>query len=214
MDAFDKLYDEWTEARNYPVFCDDGILDSKKWQNSSKIMFLLKETYKDWVEIREYGPQGPDGTSNTFWRKMRMWTYIMDEVINGNEPNFTKAKEIKEEPNDSIAYVNIKKSAEKKEYNGEAPSSDADIFNYASSDKDFLLRQIALISPKIILCARTFKFCNKIFDTIEPIGERLYKTDGIYLIDFYHPSEFPIGYERGFNELKSIMEVLYKYNNK
>ena len=212
MDAFDKLYDEWTEARNYPAFCDDGILDSEKWQNSSKIMFLLKETYNHWIEIRGSAPQGPNGTSPTFWRRMRMWTYIIDEALNGNEPSFTKAKEIKEEPNDSIAYVNIKKLAEKTEYNDEANSDDTDITNYAVSDKDFLLKQISLINPKIIVCSGTFKFCNKIFDNIEPIGERLSKTNGIYLIDFYHLSNRN-GYEKEFNELKNIMDVLYKYSN-
>jgi hypothetical protein len=214
MDSFDMLYDEWTEARKYSVFCDDGILDSEKWKNSSKIMFLLKETYNHWIEIRDSGAHGPKGgTSPVFWRNMRMWTYIVDEIINGNEPNFNKAKEIKEEPNDSIAYVNIKKLAEKTEHKRQAPSSDDNIFYYASSDKDFLLKQIALISPKIIICSGTFKFCNKIFDKIEPIGERLYKTNEIYLIDFYHLSNRKT-YEEGFNKLKSIMEILYKYNNK
>jgi hypothetical protein len=92
MDSFEKLRDEWIEARKYPVFCDDGILDNEKWKVSSKIMFLLKETYNHWVEIRGSGEQVPQGgTSPTFWRRMRIWTYIIDETINGNEPDFNKA---------------------------------------------------------------------------------------------------------------------------
>jgi hypothetical protein len=212
MDYFDKLFTEWKKARKYSVFCDDGILDSKKWQNSSKIMFLLKETYKSWFEIRENGAQGPDGTSKTFWRRMRIWTYVIDEIINGNKPNFKKALEIKEEPNDSIAYVNIKKFAEKSEYNNEAYSSDGDILTYAISDKKFLLKQIELVSPKIIICSGTFKFCDEIFNNVEKIDERLYKTNGMYLIDFYHLSNRN-KYEKEFNELKTIMKVLCEYNN-
>jgi hypothetical protein len=213
MDSFDKLFNEWNDARKYPVFCDDGILDSEKWKESSKIMFLLKETYNHWFEIRESGAQGPQGTSPTFWRRMRIWTYIVDEMINGNVPNINEAKKIKEEPNDSIAYVNIKKLAEKSEYNNEADSSDADILNFAISDKYFLLKQIDLISPKIIICSGTFKFCDKIFDNIEKIGERLYKTNEMYLIDFYHLSNRN-GYEKEFDELKDIMKVFCKYNDK
>jgi hypothetical protein len=212
MDSFDKLFDEWNNERKYSVFCNDGILDSEKWENSSKIMFLLKETYNHWFEIRESGEQGPNGTSNTFWRRMRIWTYIIDEMIGGNEPNFNKALEIKEKPNDSIAYVNIKKLAEKSEYNNEANSSDVDISNYAISDKDFLLKQINLISPKIILCSGTFKFCDKIFNNIEKMGERLYKTSEIYLIDFYHLSNRN-KYAKEFNELKDVMKIYCKYNN-
>lgn len=213
MDSFDKLYDEWTTARKYSVFCDDGILDSEKWKNSSKIMFLLKETYNHWVEIRESGAQGPQGTSNTFWRRMRIWTYIIDEMIGGNKLSINEALKIKEEPNDSIAYVNIKKLAEKSEYNNEADSSDADILNYAISDKDFLLKQINLISPKIIICSGTFKFCDKIFNDIEKIDGKLYKTNEMYLIDFYHLSNRN-PYEKEFNELKGIMEIYCKYNKK
>jgi hypothetical protein len=213
MDSFDKLFDEWKTARKYSVFCDDGILDSEKWKNSSKIMFLLKETYNHWFEIRESGAQGPKGTSNTFWRRMRIWTYIIDEMIGRNKPNINEALKIKEEPNDSIAYVNIKKLAEKSEYNNESGSSDTDISNYAISDKDFLLKQINLISPKIIICSGTFKFCDKIFNDIEKIGEKLYKTNEKYLIDFYHLSNRN-SYEKEFDELKDIMKIYCKYNNK
>jgi hypothetical protein len=213
MDSFVKLFDEWKVARKYSVFCNDGILDSNKWQNSSKIMFLLKETYKHWVEIRESGAHGPQGTSNTFWRRMRIWTYIIDEMIGGKKPNINDALKIKEEPNDSIAYVNIKKLAEKSEYNNEANSSDADILNYAISDKYFLLKQINLISPKIIICCGTFNFCDKIFNNIEKIGKKLYKTNEMYLFDFYHLSNRN-GYKEEFNELKNIMGNYCRHNNK
>jgi hypothetical protein len=211
MDSFDKLINEWKKTQKYSVFCDDGILDSEKWENSSKIMFLLKETYNHWVDIRESGAQGPDGTSKTFWRRMRIWTYVIDEAINGNKPYFSKAKIIKEEPNDSIAYVNIKKFAEKSEHNNEAYSSDVDILNYAISDKQYLLKQIELISPKIIVCSGTFKFCAKIFDNIENVSERIYKANGLYLIDFYHLSGRN-SYEKEFNELKNIMKEYCRDN--
>ena len=86
-----------------------------------------------------YGTLVPHDRPQCYTRKHRR---------NGNEPNFDKAIEIKEESNDSIAYVNIKKLAEKSVNNGESNSFDPDIFNYASSDKDFLLKQIALIGRR------------------------------------------------------------------
>jgi hypothetical protein len=211
MDSFDKLCNTRKKARQYSLFCDDGILDNKKWQNSSKIMFLLKETYTHWIKIRESGAQGPDGTSKTFWRRMRIWTYVIDEIVHGNKSNFKKALEIKEEPNDSIAYVNIKKLAEKSEYNSEAYSSDADILKYAISDKEFLLKQIELISPRIIICSGTFKFCAEIFGAIEKICERIYKANKLYLIDFYHLSSRN-SYEKEFNELQYIMNEYCRHN--
>ena len=216
MDYYDlqnELRDEWKKARpQYNPFCDDGILSDEAieeyWEKSSKIMFLLKETHNEFYNIRQGYGLGPYG-GPTFWRKMRMWTYIIDEVLKGNSPSYEEAIKIKEEPNDSIAYVNLKKYAE---VDKGKSSNDADILNYLKNDKDFLLRQIELISPKIILCCGTFKYINnpncKLFDNIAKVSDKLYKANNIYLIDFPHLSGRE-SYKKGYDDLLKIASNLY-----
>ena len=202
--TYDEFIANWQKARpEYRPFCYDGILIDELWENSSKIMFLLKETYDHFYEIRgdEYAGSG---TSNTFWRRMRMWTYIIDEILKGNEPTFNDTLKIKEELNNTVAYVNLKKYAEKKEYKNMAYSNDYDILKYIERDKEYLLKQIDYIRPYIILCSGTFKFCDKLFENIENISYRLYKTNNIFLIDFGHLSQRG-SYEENYNELLKIV---------
>jgi hypothetical protein len=212
-EEYDKLLQEWESARkSYVPFCKDGIIsDEENWGNTNKIMFLLKETYNHWVGIRNSGPQEPGwGTSPVFWRRMRMWTYIIDERLKGNSPTFEEVRAIKEEPNECIAYVNIKKFAEKTEHKGENGSNDYDILSYAQNDKDYLLRQIFLLGPKIIVCCATFRFLNSIYapSQIVEIADRLYKIHNMYVIDFGHPSQRK-SYKSNYEELKTIVSNIH-----
>ncbi len=215
---YDAFMREWENKNGYKPFCYDGILNDDLWKESSKIMFLLKETYNHpgAYEIRgrsgERIKRGPFGTSKTFWRRMRMWTYIIDETLKGKEPLFEEVYKVKEEPNESIAYVNLKKYAEKLEYKRMAYSNYKDILYYVNKDRDNLLKQIDFIKPHIILCAGTFKFYEKLFQNIDKIADRLYKRDETYktyIIDFSHLSQ----YGRGSSYIKNyyaLMEIMKK----
>jgi thiamine kinase-like enzyme len=200
----------WKKNRpQYRPFCRDGILVEEKWEKSSKIMFLLKETHDQFFEI-EGRTGGPGGRSPRFWRNMRMWTYIIDEVLEGKKPSFEKVKRKKEESNDSIAYVNLKKYAEQKEDAiGNTNSNDSDIFKYVCKDKKYLLKQIDFIKPHIILCSGTFKYCNLLFENIIQISERLYMVNNIYLIDFWHLS-CRKQYKETYKELMKIAKEIKK----
>ena len=212
--TYDEFMEKWKKARpEYQTgdkkFCNDGILIDEIWAKSySKIMFLLKETYSHFYDIRGNEYCG-SGTSKTFWRRMRMWTYIIDEALKGNIPSFEEVKKIKEQANNSIAYVNLKKCAEKTEHNKEAYSNDNEICDYVKRDKDFLLEQINFIKPQIILCSGTFKFCNILFPDIEAnkIADKLYKIRDMYLIDFYHLSKRG-AYKKDYDELLKIIHPL------
>jgi hypothetical protein len=209
MDKYDELFEEWKKTRpEYKLFCNDGILNQDEWDKQySKIMFLLKESYGDFSEIRGH-EFGGSGSSGTFWRRMRMWTYIIDEVLDWRTPTLEQVLEVKEEDNYSIAYVNLKKFVEKSGNDSDVYSDDADILNYVERDKDFLLKQIELINPRIILCSGTFGFCNKLFGKIEKISDNLYKTDNIFLIDYYHLSYTQKTYEENYTALMTIAEKL------
>jgi hypothetical protein len=204
--TYDDFIANWKRERpEYKPFCYDGILIDELWEkSSSRLMFLLKETYDHFYEIRgeEYGGSG---TSNTFWRRMRMWTFIIDEMVNGNKPTFNETLKMKEELNNTIAYVNLKKYAEKKEYKNMAYSNDDDILKYIERDKEYLLKQIEYIKPRIILCSGTFKFCDKLFENIKNISYRLYKTNNTYLIDFGHLSQRG-SYKNNYDELVKIVK--------
>lgn len=206
----EALYTKWESERpDYNKFCRDGILDESEWDKSNlKILFLLKETFEDYTIIE--GPCGPGGNSHTFWRRMRMWTYIITEIYNDRIPTFEKAYSIKEEPNKDIAYVNIKKNAQKKKNNKESNSVDNDIRSYAIRDKEFLQRQIEIINPNVVLCCSTFKFCDIIFNNIRRVSDNLYNSNGIWIIDFGHPSQTYYSYRENFDALIKILKNIEK----
>lgn len=207
----EALYTKWESERpDYNKFCRDGILVESEWDKSHpKILFLLKETFEDFsiIEGNEYGPEG---NSHTFWRRMRMWTYIITEVYNDRIPTFEKALSIKEEPNKDIAYVNIKKNAQKSKNKNEAKSVDSDIRSYAIRDKEFLQRQIDIINPSVVLCCSTFKFCDIIFNNIRRVSDNLYNSNGIWIIDFGHPSQTYFSYRENFDALSKILKGIEK----
>jgi hypothetical protein len=208
---YDAFMKDWENQRpEYKTFCYDGILNDDLWEKSSKIMFLLKETYDDFWEIRgkngEHKEYRLSGTSKTFWRRMRMWTYIIDETLQGKEPSFEEAYKVRNEANNSIAYVNLKKYAEKSKSKNMAYSKDNDIFDYVKRDKEYLLKQIDFIKPRIILCAGTFRFCSELFqNTTQIIPGKLYTKNGTHIIDFSHLSQRG-SYKKNYDALMEIMK--------
>jgi hypothetical protein len=204
----DKEYwdflDEWKNERQYKPFCEDGLLVVDKWEKSSRIMFLLKETYDSFYEIHDNGPYGPQGGSPLFWPHMRMETYIIDELVKGHVPEYDKAYAIRREPNDSVAYVNIKKLVEHNK-----KSDDNIIADYAIRDKDFLLRQINFISPQIIICSGTYKFCKYIFNDITPVSKNISKANDILLMDYWHLS-YVVGNKEVFDDFIRILGEHFK----
>ena len=175
----------WKNNRNdYEVFCDDGILLENDWDNSrTKIIFLLKETFKDFNIIK--GKHGPNGNSKTFWRKMQMWTHITDKIYNGEEITHLEAIKIKEKPNSEVAYVNIKKNVTKSKEVYKTNSLDEDIRKYAISDAILLKKQIDLINPNVIICCGTYKYLKYIL----PLDEnQKNKYNDIWIVDYRHLS--------------------------
>lgn len=203
MNAYQLLLNKWQKDRpNYKKFCSDEILVPKEWETSkSKILFLLKETYADFIDIT--GELGPKGTSKTFWRKMKLWTYVIDELIENRNPDPNKIGEIKEEPNDTIAYVNLKKNVEEK---ANPYSEDTDIMQYVENDKEYLVEQIKMINPKIILCRSTFKFAQKLYPNFQPISDKVTYADRMLFIDYLPPSNRQ-SYVKGFSELSNIVKT-------
>jgi len=139
-------------------------------------MFLLKETWNDFSQIRNRPARG-----NNFWRRMRMQTCIIDEVVFNQKKDITYEEIFnrRNEDNVSIAYVNLKKKAEKEKGKDKFQSNKKDIFYYVEKDHKELIRQIDLINPNIIMCSGTLEYCKKLYNNLEPIPDSngLYKTE-------------------------------------
>jgi hypothetical protein len=203
----EQLTARWKIKRpDYIPFCEDGILNIEAWDAAStKVMFLLKETYKHFVIIK--GAMGPQGTSSTFWRRMRMWTHIIETHFQGSVASFDEVKEIKEVPNEKIAYVNIKKFAEKSEYNNEANSSFSDIDNFARQDADLLSKQISIINPDVIVCCGTFKHTHHFLPNCNRLASQVFQSDRAYLLDVKHLSQRK-AYKDSYDELVEILKAI------
>lgn len=192
-----ELKNIWKDLRpEYESFCDDGILSESDWDKKrTKVMFLLKETFKDFKTIK--GKYGPDGNSKTFWRKMQMWTFIADKIYYGEDVKHLEAIKVKEKPNYEVAYVNIKKDVIKSKGAYKTNSDDEDIKKYAKSDSNLLKTQIDLINPNIIICCGTYKFLKHIL----PLNQtNPFKYNNIWIIDHSHLSNRK-GYEIDNSEL-------------
>lgn len=199
-----QLMTEWKNTSGYPFFCEDGILIEQAWDAAPvKIMFLLKETYRHFINIK--GKElGPRGTSKTFWRRMRMWTHIIETHFQGSVAPFAEVLKIKEEPNKKIAYVNIKKNAEKQEYNKEANSSPVNIHHYAREDAYQLSKQIRLIDPSVIVCCGTHEFTQHFLLNQVAVKPKVFRHERTYLLDMGHLSQRG-GYEKNYNQLVEML---------
>jgi hypothetical protein len=99
----------------------------------------------------------------------------------------------------------FKKNAERDK--GEK-SYDNDLMNYAIQDKDYLIEQIRLIDPNIILCCSTFEFAKKLYPDFTIITDKVIYVDGKILINFFHPSNRK-SYASQFNQLTEILTTAF-----
>lgn len=206
METKENLISDWKKLRpTYANFCADGILVQSEWDKANpKIMYILKESYGDILDIS--GPMGPYGSCTSFWRKIKIWSYIITEILNNRTPSIDFIWDNKEIPNDNIAYVNIKKDTNRGE--GDWVSEYEDIMKYAVNDKDLLIRQIEMINPKVIMCCATFDFLKIMYPEIFEISHNLFKLKDRYIISHSHPSYFKKSYEQEFKELTEALNFL------
>lgn len=187
----DKLLKEWknTSLHNDKVFISDGIIDLNKWGKKKKILLILKEAYgsdEDW-SLTETIKDEWKGPKYKVWWTVSYWLYLLNKTTKDFVPLFPN----KEEEAQCIDYLlssavlNIKKS------NGRSYSEIEDLKKYVESDKDFILKQIEIINPDIILCGNTGQF---LFPTVFGEPNKIENTDWHYrwknrmIIDYWHPA--------------------------
>ena len=216
----EALYEKWQKERNFPkdYFTKDGILNYDVWKETkSKIMFLLKETADDFVNIANREIDIRDGKGSHFWWNICYWKYVVNKVYNGdNSIEFIDTNELPEAKKgyilNDIAYVNIKKECQNK-----AKSNDGEIIEYARRDKDLLIEQIDLISPNVIFCNNaTFISYKILYGELEAINDNCFIHNNRLIIKYYHPSYFQIsgGRETHFYNIRNFLtdNVFEKFN--
>ena len=203
-----SLFKRWKEARpeyeqNGHCFTEDGIANFDNWEKAKpKILFLLKENHED-----GWQPSEPiQLIDKPFNMNIARWRQIIIELFNNHNKELDFESIKLPEIIDDIALVDIKKLNEWK-----CKSDDKEIYRYAGQDKDFLMEQISLINPNIILCCKTFEALDEnIYSTEdweELISEsncKCYRFENRLVIDFYHPST------RNADREKELFEILVK----
>lgn len=199
-----ELDNRWMSERpNYKAFSHDGVLSSNPddyFEADVRIMFLLKEApaglYASTSKIDAGMIRGIDATSKSkgnspnFWKLLGMWTYVIDAVSCGVEPDLSDFYGFHNKggyPLSNVAYVNLKKG------NGRSYSTWSDLKRYAGNDRDFLNEQIEMLDPDVIVCCGTYRvYAELVCDGEIPPGSQNVPVrnidNGRIVIDWPHPS--------------------------
>jgi hypothetical protein len=147
------LFDEWREHyRKYSIdsnaFSSDGIFDEEQYDQAPKrLLFILRETNSfPNGDLRILFKDGPKW--NTFIQ-LSQWAAGIINNFPPFESLVTSTDEITKALR-SIAVMNIKK------FSGGAFTDFNLLHAFAFLDRDFIRREIDIISPQFIICCNTF----------------------------------------------------------
>jgi hypothetical protein len=187
-----ELFHEWkqTPLHKNAVFISDGIIDIDKWLRSEKkIALFLKEAYgekQDW-DLSQLIREEWKGPKTKMWWTVSYWLFLLQKTTKDYIPLFPDSDSEFNECKDyllSSAVINIRKS------DGETSSNFETLKKYTEKDKKFLIQQIELINPDIILCGYTFNHLKELLGEVKPVPntEWIYKYGDRLIIDFWHPA--------------------------
>lgn len=177
----------------------DGPIDDEQYYNAPiRITWLLKEAYDEDGDGWDYG----DGffpediysfisghKSKNTWQPI---AYASFAILNGF-PTFNDMANLSEEPQmakviNQIAVVNTKK------YSGKTQSHDREIEAAFYQNRELLKRQLAVLSPDIIIGGKTLHLYLELLGLTSPAGmlpntkRPYYINNGKLFIDAYHPA--------------------------
>jgi hypothetical protein len=146
------LFDEWRKVRK--GFVADGLVDENVYSNSKhRTVFVLKEVNspgdENWdlaAESLKYGAQG--GT----WSNVARWVHgirHLPEDIDWVEKYESTSKEFRANELRYASYINLKKSP------GKGSSNISKLDRIAHEDSEFILKQIRLYDPQLVVCGGT-----------------------------------------------------------
>ncbi|MEQ9089533.1 MAG: hypothetical protein RIE52_00500 [Balneola sp.] len=189
----ETLFNEWKQKEPHSTnknFIEDGIIDPVRWEKSeTKVLFILREAYLEEGEtegfnlVKNLREEEHEKKGKSTWRNLAKWAALLTESITWDEKKDLPKDWFKyQEAFLSTALINVKKSG------GEKTTDIEEIKSIAKEEKELLSRQIEIINPDIICCCGVFGSVKILWESIDQIGHRLYKTDKYTVIDYWHPA--------------------------
>ena len=181
-ESLDRLFEKWRMKYANEEFAEDGIVNEHLWKTAkTKILFLLKET-------NDYSKDFRVLVNNKPWSVIGYWAYGLQNITSSTIAPFSEARKDSNWKCScrSSALMNIKKSPG-------VSAADMDVIQKAAeSDHEFILEEIDIIQPDIIVCCGTLNVCRLFlpFDSFKSKGpdERCYYYQDAIWIDYCHPS--------------------------
>ncbi|MBN8707326.1 MAG: hypothetical protein J0L62_15750 [Bacteroidetes bacterium] len=184
----EKLFTTWesTFPEHSGKFIRDGIINDELYQTAKvKICFLTKEPNDEKQQTWNLSDTLNTEFKGIFSIRIAEWSY-------GIQNNFPPIESIPATPEQlqhwlkKTAVVNVKKTG------GRSSSDMAEIVKHAQQNKQYLLEQIRLIKPDILIAGvGKTKIFEHLFDVKSIKSEDKFdivKWEGIKVINFYHPS--------------------------
>lgn len=162
-------------------------------------------------DLKEYLKNGARGPS---WNNITRWIIGINNIekhINWDEIDYIDHEKRKEILS-SIGIINIKKEI------GKSESNNQELEWYAKNNRKFLLEQINIYDPELIICCGTSYYYNFISKTNKKWSQSSYGVDyyerkeGKYVISWKHPQWRVSGNMMYYPLIESIREIL-KYDS-
>jgi len=201
-----NLFNKWRKIKEYQgyAFINDGIIDEQEWNKTNpKLLFIFKELVgdkkgEDW-DLRELFFIGSKGENNENYyrtsKMLAMWAkgitegFISYKLILKQYKDFHFNPEFRSRYLRKISVMNIKKMPDA------AGTEQGSLFSWVRNTKEFIYKEIEIISPNIIIICGPREEINKI--VFKHNNENFNMTaNGIYyykhlkgwlIINYYHP---------------------------
>lgn len=205
-EELDRLFKEWEKAvPDYKgKFVSDGIISEALYDTASKkILFIAKEPNDPKpIETWDFRILWRDQFKYPFTYRIAEWAYgLLNDFPAYDELWIDRSKLI--QALHSIAFMNVKRIG------GGAKSKEKEIYTHTQMNKSFLLREIEIIQPEIIILCLSWwqETIDLLFDKVSweesckiPVG----KTNNAKIVSFYHPSQYTYEADYLYSLLKQI----------
>jgi hypothetical protein len=187
----DTLFDKW-ELDCRSEFQRDGIVDEEKYRAAPwKILFLSKEANNIIEDMREQARDAARrlvrfGTHGyAYWRTLARWSYA---ILNGFAPfNLVKQNYADSAALLRVAIMNLKKTP------GGGKARPKQIEEFATQNRDYIIREIEMVSPQIIICGGVGRVLKGVVNSSESWLKtsndlKYFHWQGTPVLDYYHPA--------------------------
>lgn len=187
------LFAEWRIrcAGDGSGFTADGVIGEAEveWVKARpRVLFLLKEPHDRGGVLKACGhdlrvlfrnPEKFGQNRKTVEKRIGAWAYELralagDPVIDAHAALMASA------------VMNLKKTG------GGAAACDRELIAFAWEHRPFILRQLAILSPDVVVCGGTFRHVREVMGGFEPVGVEalVYWREGVLWVDHHHPASW------------------------